>query len=119
MTPEEADKKIEFILQMQAQFEANIGKLRDSQATLTASVLDIAEVLRESVRISDERFTRLDDRLMRLAEAQQATDERLVRFDDRMIELVEAQKSTDERLNALIHVVERHIAGPEHGPPSQ
>ncbi len=133
MTLEEADKKIEFILQMQAQFEANIGKLRDSQATLTTSVLDIAEVLRESVRISDERFTRLDDRLMRLAEAQRATDERfthlaeaqratderLVRFDDRMIELVEAQKSTDDRLNALIHVVERHITGPDHSPQSQ
>ena len=119
MTPEEADKKIEFILQMQAQFEANIGKLRDSQATLTASVLDIAEVLRESVRISDERFTRLDDRLVRLADAQRATGDRQTRLDTVMIELAEAQKATDDRLNALIHVVERHIAGPEHGPQSQ
>jgi len=109
MTPEEADKKIEFILQMQAQFEANLGKLeanlarsesnidklRESQAALTTSVVNIADILRESVRISDERFTRLDER---------------------MIELVEAQKSTDERLNALINVVDRHITGPDHRP---
>jgi hypothetical protein len=112
MTPEEADKKIEFILQMQAQFESNIGKLRDSQAALTASVVDIAGVLRESVRITDERFTRL-------ADAQQAADERMVRFDDRMNELAEAGKATDDRLNALINVVERHITGPDHSPQSQ
>ena len=112
MTPEEADKKIEFILQMQAQFEGNIGKLeanlvrcetnidklRESQATLTASVVNVAEILRESVRISDERFTRLDDRLIVLADA---------------------QKGTYDRLNALIHVVERHITGPDHSPQSQ
>ena len=133
MTPEEADKKIEFILQMQAQFESNIGKLRDSQAALTASVVDIAGVLRESVRISDERFTRLDetqrasdermsrfdDRMILLAEAQRAADERQTRLDTLMSELAEAGRATDERLNALIHVVERHITGPDHSPQSQ
>ena len=133
MTLEEADKKIEFILQMQAQFEANIGKLRDSQATLTASVVDIAGVLRESVRITDERFTRLadaqqaaddrmsrfDDRMIRLGEAQRAADERQTRLDTIMSELAEAGKATDDRLNALINVVERHITGPDHSPQSQ
>jgi hypothetical protein len=104
MTLEEADKKIEFILQMQAQFEAGMGKLRDSQATLTASVVDIAGVLRESVRISDERFTRLDDRLTRL--------------DSIVREIAEAGKATDERLNALINIVDRHITGPDHRPPA-
>ena len=115
MTLEEADKKIEFILQMQAQFESNIGKLRDSQAALTASVVDIAGVLRESVRISDERFTRLDDRLARLADSQRGADERLTRLDTLMSELTEAGRATDERLNALINVVERHITRPGHG----
>jgi hypothetical protein len=68
-------------------------------------VVDIAGVLRESVRISDERFTRLDDRLTRL--------------DSIVRELVEAGKATDERLNALIQVVDRHITGPDHRPPAQ
>lgn len=105
MTLEEADKKIEFILQMQAQFEAGMGKLRDSQAALTVSVAEIAGVLRESVRISDERFTRLDERLTRL--------------DGLMIKLTEAGKATDDRLNALINIVERHITGPDHAPRPQ
>ena len=105
MTLEEADKKIEFILQMQAQFEAGMGKLRDSQAALTVSVAEIAGVLRESVRLSDERFTRLDERLTRL--------------DGLMTELTEAGKATDDRLNALINIVERHITGPDHTPRPQ
>ena len=119
MTLEEADKKVEFILQMQAQFEAGMGKLRDSQAALTASVVDIAAVLRESVRITDERFTRLDDRLVRLADSQRAADDRLTRLDTLMSELTEAGRATDERLNALINVVERHITRPGHGPQPQ
>jgi chromosome segregation ATPase len=114
MTPEEMDKKIEFILEMQAQFEANVGNLAtnltrseaniDKLATnlarceanidnLRVSVADLAGVVRESIKISDDRFTRLDDRLSKLADA---------------------QKTTDERLNALISVVERHITGPDH-----
>jgi type II secretory pathway component PulM len=107
MTPDELDKRIEFILQMQAQFqadvgqlatslarcEANIDNLRGTVSELRISVSDLAGVVRDSIKISDDRFTRLDDRIG---------------------ELTSAQKRTDERLNALISVVERHITGPDH-----
>jgi septal ring factor EnvC (AmiA/AmiB activator) len=93
MTSEEADKKIEFILQMQAQFEANLGrleanlarsesnidKLRESQATLTGAAIRITELMEQSQKQSDQRF-----------------------------------RGLDERLNALITVVEKHITGPDH-----
>jgi hypothetical protein len=69
--------------------ETNIDKLR-------VSVVDLAGVVRESAKLSDDRSSRLDQR---------------------MIELADAQKTTDERLNALISVVERHITGPDHAPP--
>jgi FtsZ-binding cell division protein ZapB len=100
MTPEEMDQRIGFILQMQAQFEVNVGKLETNLArcvttidNLRVSVVDLAEVVRESIRLSDDRFTRLDER---------------------MADLAEAQKASDERLNALINVVEKHITGPDH-----
>ena len=130
MTPDEVDKKIEFILQMQAQFEANLTRseaniddLRLSVADLRASTTDLrvsvgdlkvtvaglAGVVRESIKISDDRFTRLDDRISKLAEAHVVTD-RILK------DLAESQKTTDERLNALISVVERHITGPDHAP---
>ena len=121
MTLDEMDKKIEFILEMQAQFETNVGKLATNLArseanidNLRVSVADLAGVVRESVKLSDDRFTRLDDRLSKLAEAQEAADERAARLDEKMIELAGAQKVTEERLNALINVMEQHITGPDH-----
>jgi hypothetical protein len=107
MTLEEMDKKIEFILEMQAQFEANVGRLaanlarsetnidnlRVSVADLKVTVADLAGVVRESIKISDDRFSR---------------------FDGQMKDLATAQKGTDERLNALINIMERHITGPDH-----
>ena len=104
MTLDEMDKKIEFILQMQAQFESNIGKLETNVArseanvgNLRASIAELAVVVSDSIKMSDDRFTR---------------------FDLKMLELAEAQKITDERLNALISVVERHVTGPDHAPRS-
>jgi len=95
-----AERKIEFILEMQAQFAANLSRsevhidnLRVAVGELRHSVAELAGIVSESIRISDDRFTRLDDRLAKLAEAQRATD---------------------ERLNALIGIVERHITGPDH-----
>jgi len=114
MTPDEMDKKIEFILQMQAQFAANLARSEANIDNFRVSVADLAGVVRESVKISDDRFTRLDDRLTKLAEAQKAADDRSSRLDERMIELAAAQKATEERFNALINVLERHITGPDH-----
>jgi len=107
MTLDEMDKKIEFILQMQVQFETNLGRLETNVGNLAAnlahseanidnlriSVGVLAGVVRESLKMSDDRFSRLDERMM---------------------ELAAAQKSTEERLNALINVLERHITGPDH-----
>jgi vacuolar-type H+-ATPase subunit D/Vma8 len=100
MTPDEMDKKIEFILDMQAQFEANLGKMAANQArsetnvdNLRVLVANLAGVVRESIKLSDDRFTRFDEKLSKLADA---------------------QRTTDERLNALISVVERHTTGPDH-----
>jgi hypothetical protein len=114
MTLEEMDKKIGFILEMQAQFEANVGRLAANLARseanidnlrlsvadlkvtvgdLRVSVAGLAGVVGESIKLSDDRFTR---------------------FDGQMKDLVTAQKGTDERLNALINIMERHITGPDH-----
>jgi chromosome segregation ATPase len=122
------ERKIEFILEMQAQFAANlsrsevqidnlrvaVGELRHSVGELRHSVAELAGIVSESIRISDDRFTRLDDRLAKLAEAQATTDRMVKELAKSHIELSESQKATDERLNALIGIVERHITGPGH-----
>jgi hypothetical protein len=116
MTPDEMDKKIEFILDMQAEFASKLSRSETNIDNLRISVASLAEVVKESIKLSDDRFSRLDDKLNKLAEAQKAADERSARLDERMIELVAAQKNTDEGLHTLINVVERHITGPDHAP---
>lgn len=79
------NKKMEFIVEQQAQFTSDIQTLRESQADF-----------QKQVKESQAAF---DVRLGRLAEAT------LTAFG----KLTEAQKATEERLNVFIDVVERYI----------
>lgn len=110
MTPEEVQRKMEFIIEQQAQFTVHIDRLRDSHATLTASQLRLAELMEESQRENDERFRATDERFRKTDEQIRALAEAQNRADERA-------RNTDERLNALISLFERHITGPEHGRP--
>ena len=104
MTPEEMQRTMEFIVGQQAKFAADIQKLfesddrlRESQATLTAAVIRIAEIvegLGESQKANEERFRQTDQRF-------RETDERL--------------RHTDERLNVLINVIEAQAARRRNG----
>jgi hypothetical protein len=115
MTPEEMQRTMEFIVEQQAKFASDIQKLsesddrlRGSQATLTAAVMRIAELLEnletttaERFRQTDERFRHTDQRFADLAEAQKKTDERW--------------RDTDERLNILIGIVEKQMVRRRNG----
>lgn len=111
MTPQEIERTMEFILEHHAKFAADIQKLfesddrlRQSQATLTAALVRVTEImedLAESQKGTDGRLRQTDDHLRRTDEQLRQTDERL--------------RQTDDRLNALLHIVERHVTGPNHG----
>lgn len=89
MTEEELQKKVEFIIEQQAQLVVNQGK-------------------------ADERMTRLETIVVRLYEDTEAKINSLVdaqmRTEARMAELAEVQAGTDEHLNSFIAVVERFIS---------
>ena len=101
MTPEEMQRTMEFIVEQQAKFTTDIQKLfesddrlRESQATLTAALIRLAEIVEENHKESDRRFADL-------TESQKVTDEQL--------------RHTDERLNVLINVVEKQLAARRNG----
>jgi len=99
MTPEEMQRMMDFLLAQQARFDARLEKEHEERREADAQL-----------RGSDER----------LRESQATLTAVVARIADLVEELTEAQKSTDERLNALIGVVEKHVAGPGHsGPPRQ
>lgn len=82
MSDEEFEKKMEFILEQQAQFASDIGQLKDIVG-----------------RLANASLKRFDD-----------VDEKIVALVDSQIRLTESQGQTDENLKNLIAVVDRYFS---------
>ena len=109
MGEQDNSNKIEFILQMQAQFEANLGRLEANVAQLTTNVhrleANVGRLTSDVDKLRDSQAT-LTAAMVRMTEIMQQSQEQAdARF-----------KGLDERLNTLITVVERHTTGPGHAP---
>jgi chromosome segregation ATPase len=107
----ETQRNIDFIINQQAQFNADMQQLRESQ-----------ERCEERWTRADERWSRTeegirallaiaqlhDGQITALEEAQAQTDRQMAETDRRMAE-------TDERINALVNTVERIIGERRNG----
>ena len=105
-------RQMEFIVNQQAQFAADIDKLQEKHdqlqdivGRLATTTLEGFENLVDAQIRTEENISTLTERVTTLAEAQAHTDERL--------------RDTDERLNTLINVVERHISEGRNGGPQR
>jgi hypothetical protein len=97
MTNEEMNKKIEFIVEHQAKFAADLELMRQQHA-------EDVTLLKAQDRTISNAFMTLMDIVGDLLRAQKRTDES-------MLQLTEKQARTDERLNALIIMFERFMGG--------
>jgi hypothetical protein len=93
MSNEEMNKKMEFIVEQQAKFAADIEIMREVQAEGGTRLLELSRPVITVVGLVGQ-----------LTEAQTRTDENIKI-------LTEAQARTDERLSLFINVVERHLSG--------
>jgi len=104
MSNEEMNQKMEFIVEQQAQFAADIQAMREVQAAdaklLKDGLIGLVDIVGHLARAQ----MRSEETVDSLAAAQARTDKNIKL-------LTEAQARTDERLNNLISVVERHISG--------
>lgn len=89
MSDEESAKKMEFILEQQAQFVAKIGQLEDIVA-----------------RLANSSWNRFED-----------LEEKIVALVDSQIRLTEAQAQTDESVKNLIAVADRYFNENRNGKP--
>ena len=110
LNEEEINRKIEFIINHQAQFAADLQSLREVQAADSA-------FMRESYHTLTGAVTTIVNLVGKVAEAQERTEKRVAELaeaqaytDAKLAELAEAQSRTDERLNIFINIVERYIS---------
>lgn len=97
MSEEELNKKMEFIVEQQAQFAADIQAAREVQAA--------------DAKLLKDGLIGLVDIVGHLGRAQMRSEETVDSLAADIKLLTEAGARTDERLNNLINIVERHISG--------
>ncbi|HVF27291.1 MAG TPA: hypothetical protein VM943_03550, partial [Pyrinomonadaceae bacterium] len=108
MTNEEFQKKMDFIIEQQAQLVVN-QELADERMTRIENVVGrLATASLERIEDTEKKMSALIDSHIRLAESQARTDESLKA-------LAASQAQTDERLNIFINVVERYISKDSNG----
>ena len=97
MRNEEMNKMMEFIVEQQAQFAADIQVMREVQA--------------QDVKLLKEQDRRLSDAVLAVVGMIGNLTQSQTKTDETIKLLTEAQKRTEERLNAFITVVERYLSG--------
>lgn len=105
MNNEQFERRMEFIVEQQAQFAADIHQLKETQKAEAA-------LWREKHQSLNDAVTAIVGIVGKLARAQEHTDEQLS-------ELTNKQAETDDRLNVLIGVVERYFSGNGRRPKSK
>lgn len=98
MSNDDIERKIEFIVNQQAQFSADIAELKELHVKAEARMTSLETVVRRLVDVVETGFTTLTQNMSGLATAQTL-------LETRMAELAESQTHTDQRLNALIDIV--------------
>ena len=96
MNNEQIERRMEFIVEQQAQFVTDIQQLKETQKAE-------AQLWREKYDNLTDAMTTVVGMIGKLAAGQQRTDEHLS-------ELTARQAETDDRLNLFINVVERFIS---------
>jgi ABC-type transporter Mla subunit MlaD len=108
MTPQEIERNIAFIVEQQANFSVNLDR--------TNAAID---KINETLAKHNEAIVGLLQISRTLLDHHTAAEAQMTEIRTEMKEIARIQKSTDQRLNVLIDVLERHIAGHDHGrPPS-
>jgi len=97
MSNEEMNKRIEFIVEQQAQFAADIQVMREVQA-------QDAKLLKKQDRKLSDAVLAVVGMIGNLVQSQTRTDESIKL-------LIEAQARTEQRLNIFVNIVERYFSG--------
>lgn len=119
MSNEEFQRKMDFIVEQQAQFASDMQVLRESQAQLQATQVQTEQVVARLAYVTLEGFKDVNAKIDALVDAQIKNEEKLTlseeRINARMDTLIDAQIRTEESLRNLTETVDRHINESRNG----
>jgi septal ring factor EnvC (AmiA/AmiB activator) len=107
MKNEDFERHIEFLLEQQARFDANLAKQQQQHAQWEARAATTDRHIEQLVGFAGT----LRDALLGLTHHVERHDQQISANERAIAELAEQGKETDVRLNALIMIVERHVSG--------
>lgn len=107
MSPEERERMMQFLLNQQAQFDANHAKSLKRLDRVEDAILTVVGAMGRMAKQQDQRHAELTASLAELRAAQARTDQQLM-------ELGEASTRTGERLDIVVNMFERHLRE-DHG----
>jgi archaellum component FlaC len=94
MTEEDRQRQMDFILESQAQFAANMGQMQEKVGQTQVSISELTEAQKRT----DATVERLATQVEQIARQQ-------VHINKVVAVIAESQQHTDERLNALIDII--------------
>ena len=104
MANEQFERHMQFIVEQQAQFSADILELKETQKME-------GQLWREKYDNLTDAITTIVGMVGKLTEAHERLSATQERTDEQLSELTSKQAETDDRLNTLIGVVERYFSG--------
>lgn len=122
MSNEEFQKRMEFLLEHQAQFASEIQQLRESQSALQTAqvqteqvVVQTGEIVARLANVTLEGFKDVNAKINALVDSQINLSEAQKQTDDKFRELADSQKQTTEDLQKLIANVDRYFSEGRNG----
>lgn len=109
MTSEELERAMQFILEQHAQLVVKVDGLADVQRRAEERWERTETSVRALLTIVESHEGEINALREAMRESQAATNKQMAETDEKMAK-------TDERINALISVLERHIADGHGGP---
>jgi hypothetical protein len=108
MTEEQMQNTMQFIIEQQARFAADMEAMREQSRDTDSRIRTLTDALLSLARITEQN----ENLLKSLAKQ---TDERFREVDAKIARLAELGEGTEARLNTFITFVEKYIAGRNGG----
>lgn len=120
------ERKMNFILEQQVQFAADMQRLEESQArtdqvvaemgeAVTRAVSQVGEVVTRLANVTHAGFTDVNAKIDALVDAQIRSEERLTRNEEKSIRTDEKIARAEESIQRLSDTVDRYIRERRNG----